>query len=167
MNPFTQISDYVNKFQITTNGLDAARLTSYIERYEESYLVDMLGVELFDLFIADIQGVPTAPYIFINEAFNVQLSCGTILKSRGVFDMLLGFVYFNYQRDAKTKESINSTVKIKGQNSERANSFNAGIFSRFNDSIDTYKAIQRYVLEHSDVYPTFKGLEKDYSWLTW
>lgn len=162
------IGDFVNKFEIHTNGYNAVKLAEYIERYKESYLIDMLGVELYDLFLANYE--TDAIYTFLYEPFNYQLDeCygNKILKSRGVFDMLLGFIYCHYQEDISAQQTINAPVKVKGQNSERATKFDANFYSRWNESVTTYKAIQEYCLDKETVYPTFKGVKKDHVYLVW
>lgn len=159
--------DFGNKFEIHTNGVNLGKLASYIARYQESYLIDMLGVELYDLFIADIDlPSPNPIYVKLLEAFNEQ-SDYKLLKSRGMQDMLLGFIYFEYLRDMKVQQTINTPVKVKGQNSDRASTLNMGLFERYNESIGTYQAIQQYCMDNSADYPTFRGIEKGYAYLSY
>lgn len=163
---YITVEDFVNKFEIHTIGIDDEKLTAYIDRYEAIYLIEMLGKELYDLFIAGVTaGTPI--YITLYNPFVEQINCGEILNSRGVEDMLLGFTYFEYQRDAKVQQTSIGTVKMKSENSERAGNLNTNIFGRYNESIDTYKAIQQYILENISTYPTFRGIEKGYSYLTY
>lgn len=159
-------TDFINKFEIHTIDIDDAKLTSYIDRYEMIYLIEMLGKELYDLFT---QGVIDEEVIYetLFNPFVVQLNTGEILNSRGVVDMLLGFIYFEYQRDAKVQQTPIGTVKMKSENSERAGNQNTNIFGRYNESIDTYHAIQKYILDNESTYSTFKGIEKGYSYLTY
>jgi hypothetical protein len=158
-------NDFVGKFEQTVNQFTEDKLTDYITRYQTIYLIEMLGKELYDLYVQGLEDEDEI-YEFIENPFVEQLSCGTILNSRGIKDMLLGFIYFEYQRDAKVQQTINSAVKIKSENSERAGNYDTNIFGRYNESIDTYKAIQQYVIENQSVYPTFRGIEKGYSYLT-
>jgi hypothetical protein len=158
-------TDFIGKFEQTVNQYTEDKLTAYIERYQTIYLIEMLGKELYDLYVQGL--IDEDPiYQFIENDFIEQSSCGEILNSRGIKDMLLGFIYFEYQRDAKTQQTINSAVKMKGENSERAGNYNTNIFGRYNESIDTYKAIQQYCMDNYSDYPTFKGIEKGYSYLT-
>jgi len=159
MANFTVIADYVNKFEVTTNGLNTAKLTDYITRYEESYLVDLFGVEFYDVWKPDIDGgTPTALNLFLFDAFNYQ--DGVILKSRGVKDMLLGFIYFEFLKDMKTQQTISGGVKIKGENSIKAGYTN--VQQRYNESIDTYDAIRDYCIIKPSEYPTFLGIPKSF-----
>lgn len=161
-------SDFIGKFAISTNGYKTGSLELYIERYETKYLVELFGLELYNLWFADVELVtPNAIYLKLKDAFIDQLSCGTILDSKGIADMLLGFVYYHYQMDAKVTQSINSGVKIKSELSEKPLNDYGYIYERWNESIETYKAIQRYICENMDIYPTFKGVEKSYKMLAW
>lgn len=159
MANFTTVSDYVNKFEIHTNGVNTTKLTDYITRYEASYLVDLFGVELYNSWRADIDGgVPDPLNLFLFDPFYYQ-DC-IILKSRGIKDMLLGFIYFEFLKDLKTQQTISGGVKIKGENSTKAGYTN--VQQRYNESIDTYDAIRDYCIIKCSDYPTFLGVPKSF-----
>ena len=70
-----QASEFANKFEIHTNGVNLLKLTSYIERYEESYIIDMLGVELGELFLERAKKYQKTPeqkneLVFIEKKLN-------------------------------------------------------------------------------------------------
>jgi hypothetical protein len=155
---FVEIGDFTGKFEIHTQGTTAIKLADYITRYEESYLVDMLGVELYDLLMVDPE---IAPYSTIVEPLKFQENC-EIYISRGFKDMLLGFIYFEFQRDMKVQQTVNSAVKIKSNVSDRAGILDMNLYGRFNESMETYKAIQQYVINNSADFPTFQGVERGY-----
>jgi hypothetical protein len=160
MANITTVANYVGKFEIFTNGANTAKLTDFITRYEEGFLVDLLGVDFYNVWRADIDGgSPSAANLFIYNAFNYQggNNC-LILKSRGVEDMLLGFIYFEYLRDLKTQQTISGGVKIKGENSSRAGYSNTR--NRYNESVDTYQDIQAYICDNLQDYPDFNGVSK-------
>ncbi len=151
--------DFVNKFKLTKNDFNESELNSYIDRYEEITLIELFGKELYDLWVTGIAGSDPI-YTFLRDPFVVQLDCGTILNSRGVNDILLGVVYFYWSRDIITQRTSNGSVKKKEENSTEATQFKANLQSRWNESIETYCSIQRYICENSSVYPDFLGLEK-------
>jgi hypothetical protein len=152
-------ADFVNKFEIHTMGANNTKLQSYIDRYEVDYLVDLFGVELYNLFIDDIENVIYAKLL---DPILFQTNCGKIYNSKGIKDMLLGFIYFEYQRDSRVQQTINSAVKIKSNVSERADVLSMNLYGRFNESIETFKAIQEYLQENSTDYPTFMGVDRGY-----
>ncbi len=152
-------ADFVNKFEIHTMGANDTKLQAYIDMYEVDYLVDLFGVELYELFIANPNDVI---YSRLLDPILFQTNCGKIYNSKGIKDMLLGFVFFEFQRDSRVQQTINSAVKIKSNVSERADVLSMNLYGRFNESIETYKAIQEYLQENSTDYPTFMGVDRGY-----
>lgn len=152
-------TSFINKYETTQNEFDTAKLTNYISRYETITLIELFGKELYDLYVAGL--VATDPiYEFLRDAFTVQLEDGIILDSRGVDDIILGVVYFYYHRDNYTQQSINGGIKNTGENSENVSVFVSNIQSRWDETIVSYQAIQGYICENIDVYPTYLGLNK-------
>jgi hypothetical protein len=153
-------ASFINKYETTQNEFDQAKLTSYITRYETITLIELLGKELYDLYVTGVAGGDPI-YEQLRDAFTVQLDSGTILDSRGVDDIILGVVYFYYHRDNYTQQSINGGVKNTGENSENVSVFVSNIQARWDEAIGSYQAIQEYILENDSVYPTFLGLKKE------
>ena len=80
-------------------------------------------------------------------------------------DMLLGFIYFEYQKDMVTQMTPNGVVKQQNENSTPI-SAHTTIFGRYNESVKTFRAIQDYIMLNSSAYPKFKGKSKQYAyWL--
>lgn len=156
---YVTVNDFVNKFELTLTDFNTAQLQSYIDRYETISLIELFGKELYDLWVAGIGGADPI-YTKLQDPFTVQLSCGEILNSRGVNDMLLGIIYFYWSRDIITQQSSNGVVEKAGENSTIPSLFRANLQSRYNEAIETYCAIQGYICENSTDYPTFKGLSK-------
>lgn len=151
-------TDFINKFELTLTDFNTAKLTAYIDRYETITLIELLGKELYDLYVTGIAGADPI-YETLRDPFTVQLSSGLILNSRGIVDMLTGIIYFYYSRDINTQVTENGNVISKGENSDKASAFKSNVQSRWMESIGTYKAIQYYVLDNSSLYPTFEGYE--------
>lgn len=159
MGPYVYDSDFVQKFSLTKNDFDATRLTYYIDRYESITLQQLFGVELCDLWVTGVAGTDPI-YEALRDPFTVQLDNGVILNSRGIQDLLLGAIYYQYVTDSFTQKTITNPVKSNNENAENANLYTANVQSRYNEAIDTYQSIQGYILDNLDVYPTFKGLQK-------
>ncbi len=64
-------SDFIGENKIATDVFTDAELDAFITIYEAKLLYELMGIELYDLFIADlVGGVPqTAKYVTIYEAF--------------------------------------------------------------------------------------------------
>ena len=156
---YITVDDFVNKFVLTVGDFNTDKIQAYIDRYETITLQELFGVELFDLWEAGL--VATDPiYEFLRDPFTVQLDCGTILNSRGIKDVVLGIVYFHFVTDNYTQQTVNGSVKTKGENSDNVNLLKANVQSRYNEAVNSYGSIQEYICDNLDEYPTFKGLNK-------
>jgi hypothetical protein len=166
----TAPSDYIGQFKIPVNQFTTTDLQSYIDKYEKKYLTDLLGVELYDLFIADIvSNVPvTAIYLAIYNAFaeDDTVGSGCQHRSEGMKEMIKGFVYFHFTRDLYSQSQMNGKVKNEFSNSTQARMLETNMNDNFNESVKTYKQIQWYIDDNLTLYPTFNGFDKEYiSWL--
>lgn len=153
-------ASFIDKYKLTLTDFNETELTAYINRYSEITLIELFGKDLYDLYVTGIAGADPI-YEFLRDPFTVQLDCGTILNSRGVDDILLGVIYFYWSRDIETQRSSNGSVQSKGENSEVVSQWKANLQSRWNESIGSYCAVQDYILDNLDVYPTFLGYTKD------
>lgn len=154
-------SDFVGKYSLATSTKGNDNINDYIERYEEQILLELLGIELFDLFKADVDGVTRLPitdiYLDLYNKINFMY-CERLYTSFGLKNILLAIIYFYYIRDNVTKQTVNGDVKIQTEVSQQANQ--TYLLLRYNEAIQSYNAIQRYCLVNKDVYPTFKGIIK-------
>jgi len=166
MGLFVTISDFTGKFALSTGMYANTNIQSYIDRYEDIYLTELLGVKLYNLFIADlVSNVPvTAKYTKIFNAFKEELDIRLII-SKGMKDMLVGFIYFEYMKDSITQTTPIGVVKQSTENSTPI-SAHSPIYLRYNESVKTYRAIQDYIMQNLSTYPLFRGYTKQYAyWL--
>jgi len=166
MGLFVTISDFTGKFALSTGMYANTNIQSYIDRYEDIYLTELLGVKLYNLFIADlVSNVPvTAKYTKIFNAFKEELDIRLII-SKGMKDMLVGFIYFEYMKDSITQTTPIGVVKQQSENSTPI-SAHSPIYLRYNESVKTYRAIQDYIMQNLSTYPLFRGYTKQYAyWL--
>lgn len=153
-------ADFVGKWELAKSNNDL--IDEYVDEYEEKFLTELLGKELFDLFEADlnVNKVPvTDIYLKIFSPFTEKIR-SYVVSSDGMKKMLLGLIFFHYVRDNKTKQTMNGAVD---QQTEVATaSDNTFIYSRYNNAVKTYQSIQAYIIENKDViYPTFYGIRKN------
>lgn len=152
-------ADFVGRFAIPSNSF--SKLDSFITDTEEDYLVDLLGADLYALFKADLTNkVPvTTKYLEIYNAFKKDY-CGSIVVSKGMKQMLLGFIFFDFMRQNKFKNTENGQVITVPDTGAAVQS--GTLFKILNDSVDTYVAIQKYILYISTSdYSEFNGQFKD------
>lgn len=160
--------DFNGHYDISIDTFSADDLEVYIKKLEPTVLKRLLGVELYSLFVADLDAnnVPqTQIYKDIYEAFSLDYK-GCIISSNGMLDVLKGFIYYDYMRDSQFTSVITGKVKSEFANSEKAGFIEFGLHERYNLAVQNATAIQWYICQHKDNYPTYNGQEfKQQIWL--
>lgn len=136
----------------------------YIDEQEVFYLKKLLGLELYNLFIADLDpsGVPqSARFLSIFNEFELDTDCNEC-ESRGMVQMLKGLVYFHVVRDQPVQQSTTGISKKKSENSESVSTNSLDLFTRYNNSVDDFKCIRQRIIDNEDTYPEYNGKELDY-----
>jgi len=152
--------DFEGKFSLHSGMYEQDKINDYVDRYERIYLIKLLGVDLFNLFVANlVGGIPTDPkYLAIYESFEYDsASCGDITISEGMVDLILGVVYFQYLKDQTSQVWVSGQVSPTGENSNNQSTLNMMMYTRYNDSVRSFKAIQRYICDNSTDYSDFNG----------
>jgi hypothetical protein len=166
MGLFVNNSDFTDKFELHTGMFDTQKLTEYIDRYEEIYLNELLGIKLYNDFKADlVAGVPqNASYVFIFNEFKYETDIRLII-SRGMKDMLIGFIYFEFMKDKVAQNTSVGMTKPRNENSGVVSAHNP-IYLRYNEAVKTYKAIQDYIMLNlgNVKYEKFRGYNKMYAY---
>ena len=93
---FLTTSDFVNKWELSKGMYSTTKLTEYIERYESTYLRNLFGVDLYNEFVSDLDAnVPKSPnFKLVFDPLYVDENLYYMIESRGILDMLKGFIYF-------------------------------------------------------------------------
>lgn len=185
--PITAASNYTGFTAVALNDYNTTQLAAYITKYETFYLLDLLGQELYDLFVADLNGsgVPqSARFLAIYNALTIDdpfydknykpfqkygsYWFGTTgnaykqLKSEGIKEMLKNFIWFHWSRDQRF-QGQQAGVNIQIQETSReaiSNEFAMVIEQRFNNAVASYQAIRVYMQTNLATYPELKGEEK-------
>jgi len=148
----------------------------YIQSYTPEILKDLLGWDLYDLFIADLlpdgdgRDVPQSPaYINIYEPIDIDafnLCCKDRMQSYGMVDMLKSMIRFYWLRDMKYKQTVSGTSVMDSENSVVIKSLHYGLTKQYNRGIESYQSIQCYIEKNDAIYPTYNGSTKNLtSWL--
>ena len=154
------------------------QLEGYIERYEKKYINQLLGVELANLFIADlVDQVPVDPiYLAIYNPIEKDLTtsqgvyysglCGCQnrqIYTNGMKSMIMGFIFFQFMRDQPfSRENTGVSRKI-AENSENSSFYQWGIDEHYNESVRDYQQTQYYILlekKDNSIYLEFNGVKK-------
>lgn len=152
-------------YRIPTGVNQEEDLQEVIDITEAKYLPELLGVELADLLKADlVAGYPQSPrFVAIFDPFSFQeTDCygkKQIYQSLGMRDLLKGIVYFLYARDTMTRLTDNGAKITRSENSETPSNQKHDSYSRYNRSVDYWRAIQRKIEKDEATYPEYDGLE--------
>ncbi|QDP50830.1 MAG: hypothetical protein Unbinned2903contig1001_20 [Prokaryotic dsDNA virus sp.] len=166
-----QTSNFTGKYALPQGMYVSNNISNYITIYEGKYLRELLGVDLYNLFEADlILGVtqPTEPrFLVIWDQLNFDYS-NMVYRSEGFHQMLKGFIYFEYLKDSINEITPIGNVKPIGENSQTVNTLGSTMYGRYNDAIKSYNTIQKYIqvnpLDYD--YSDFNGVHKSYNyWL--
>lgn len=149
--------DFVAPYALATSISDT--ITAYISEWEEKYLRELLGADLFTIFKADVTTyLPgTAKYVTIFNEINLD-ECGFLLHSDGMKKMLLGFIWYEYV--SGTAHQHTNTGVVADVNEISLNADFSLAMRQYNKSVETYKAIQYYINKNIRDYPEFKGVNK-------
>mgnify|MGYP001241708226 FL=1 len=159
---FLTPSDFTGKYELHTGMYDTAKLQSYIDKFEERYLRELLGVDLYNEFISDIHptlNVPKSPnFIKIFQPLYEDVTMYSMLESEGMLEMLKGFIYFEYAKDQMMQQTTFGGVQQKSENSKVLNTLQTLIYNRYNEAIRSYRAIQDYILLNTQL-PTGQAVD--------
>lgn len=162
---FLTPSDFIGKYELHTGMYDTAKLQSYIDKFEVRYLTQLLGVELYNEFMSDINPTtyepksPNFQKIFFPLYEDVNMY--SMIESEGMLEMLKGFIYFEYAKDQMMQQTTFGGVQQKSENSKVLNTLQTLIYNRYNEAIKSYKAIQDYILLNTQL-PTGQAVEFAY-----
>ena len=167
MAKIVQISDFKGKYQVSQNAFDATSFQAFIDKYERKYLYDLLGVTLGDLLLADISTPFAVPTTLIYQTIynalnldNVNYSWCQQIRSNGIKEMLLGFIYFEYIRSKAVVNTPVGSVIAQNEVSIIADWNSTGLYNNYNEGVKSYQSIQRYILLNSVSYPDYYGTNK-------
>lgn len=155
-------ANFIGFYRVAKDPVDTVIINQFCDDNENSYILKLLGAELGQLVITDLSGgnVPTDPlYQAIWLPFSFDW-CGVVYESKGVLDMLTGFLYFQIQTDAKLSLSqATGVTRLKTEVAQSNNLVEAQISERWNRAVYTSRAIQAYICKNSGDYPLFNGQE--------
>lgn len=159
---FLTPADFVGKYELHTGMYVNDKIVHYIDYYEKHYLVQLFGQKLFDEFLADLDpltNIPKSPnFLKLFNAFNYDVTLYETIESRGIVEMLKGFIYFEYSKDNFNQQTTIGNVQQKGENSKVVNTLQTLIYNRYNEAITTFSAIRDYIYLHN-TEPTGQAVE--------
>lgn len=155
MSLYIQISDFKGQDKVARDKFTKPELQEYIDKFEVRYLQDLLGCELYDEFALDFAIIGTEPtdpkFTEIWNQFCMDDNCG-IRRSESIVGMLSLFIYFEFLRDQKVKNNIGGINKNEQANSIEASFRESNIYTNYNQSLESYWAIQWLICSNPNEY---------------
>ena len=157
---FLQPSDFTGIIAVSSNKFTDDGIQDYIDKWESKYLQDLLGVDLYNEFIADLDTAPNitpasiptdAKFTVIFNSFALDDgSC--IRRSEGMKQMLRYLIYFDYVRDRNFAIDITGANKASYSNAETVKINETRAIENWNLGIKTYNMIQWYITDNPNSY---------------
>ena len=158
------LDDFTGKYELHTGMYDQAKLLEYIQIYEEQYLIDLFGATLYDDFINDLDNnnYPESPnFQKVFDPFHLDNTSNgfltsyntynSVIISKGILDMLKGFIYFEYVKDTANQITSQGQKIPQGENSLTATTLYNMMYTRYWEALKTYRAIQWYIYRNQDL----------------
>ena len=160
-----KISDFESgKYDISLNQYTEEDFEKYIDDYEKRYLEDLLGVDLANRLLSDIDpqtGLPVTPeLLFIFEPFSYDYN-HCIVRSQGIRHILSGFIWSEYVKDQNVKNTISGSVRQINEVSQGVSHWSAQYQERYNLSVRNYWNVQFYIIHNKKDYQDFNGQVKE------
>lgn len=161
------LDDFKTGFHFLARSIDVDPIIQdYIDRYEESFIKRILGVDLGQKFIDDINGDDSDSsdmeerFQDLLDPFMEQDRDQRIYESNGFKDILASLVYYQYVADTASKHTLSGVALAQAET--------AGVFTpenqiefaerKYNDATRHINAIQWLcVCKSPKVYPEFMG----------
>lgn len=160
------ISDFENgSFRIPINPSQEYTLNEVIDSVENEYLPKLFGNDLNELFLNDLSlKLPTTQrFEDVFFPFTKQ-NDSVMIQSKGIVEMLKGFVYFFYVRDIVSRVTSVDVSSVIGENAEGVGAIKHDVVLKYNSSVDTFQTLQYFMQVYDEVnYPEFKGVSIPYT----
>ena len=167
------VDSFVGRYQIPQPFNGDVTLQEYIDHYSNYYFNNLFGAELYQEYLTGI-GTSDPIYTKLRDPFaeDIQLYddiderfCNQVLISEGVDKMLICLIYAHYQREDLPTPTAGGNITINPSGGELENDDRTNVFNIYNQGINTYQAIQQYIVENRTDYPNFKGEYRGKTWL--
>ncbi len=153
------------RYMINDDDWTRQSLKQYIKLNEKKLLYDLLGIELADLLLLDLDQYKEPQNARFTAIFN-PLSFNfkdKIYHSEGIKEVLKGLVYAEFTKEQNFKNNINGNSQNLYEQGEVISSKMAGLTNKYNEAIDSFWSIQVFCCDNRDVYTEFNGQSKDYN----
>lgn len=161
MGQIVKLTDFeIGPNSINSNSYQDNDLNACIDTHEKAFLIKILGPELADLYLANVDagGTPSNPdFIALNDPLTVFIK-NRYVSSTGIKSILKGFIRAEWVKELQLSQFPTGVSITKSENSTN---LNESYFLGFNEMVTQTRAVQMYCRQNISLYPTFKGVSID------
>lgn len=142
LSEYITIADFVGEYQLSVQNHDT--FVNVVESVSESILLTLLGCQLFDDFIDDID--TNEHYQHLRDGENYINSQNITLKYKGIKSFLVPFIYSEICGNVGLATQVGMIIPV-ADNSENVNEFSAKIKSMriYNKAVSLYANCYSYL----------------------
>lgn len=168
------LDDFSGYYSLAQSVNTKPVIQNYIDRLEAQFIKRILGVELGELFIADVQGLDSDSsaiedrFQVLIDPFSKQVKRGdfggwsnNIYESKGMKSILLGMIYSEYVSNEQVQHSQGGMINSQVETANAATPAEADRIGevKWNDSLLSIIAIQWYCgCNQRATYPEYDGM---------
>lgn len=165
---YIESSDFKGKYKLPQDASNMVINTNVVDQMRDGLIRRIYGATMGNAIIAYIDATlpPANPELdnvinpFSIDVTESQCYCGenSLLESIGLKNVLLGFIYYQRQCDLKLQtQSVGGEVRPKTENSSNDILPQAKLIERYNDSVNSVRAIQARIKQTIEDYPDYNG----------
>lgn len=161
-----QPNDFQGRWAITQK-YNANDLQQVIDLNEEPLIYELLGVDLGNELLTNLGDLPPElDTIFKRFSFTKKTDCAKVMMtSQGIKVMLQGLIYGIYYLTQLGTATSEGLTNLKPEGGELSTDSYSDAVLKYNEGIKTWRAIQAYIKENKNDYPTFEGVDRQTIWL--
>jgi hypothetical protein len=165
---FIEASDFKGKYKLSQDQVNQTITTNVVAEMRDPLIRKIYGATMGNEIITYIDTAPAPPANPLLDAVinpfseDLEHSCGcnepTMIESIGLKNVLLGFIYYQRACDMKLQmQSVGGETRPKTENSISDMLPVAKMIQRYNDSVNSVRAIQAHILNNRSDYPNYNG----------
>lgn len=165
---FIESSDFAGKYKLSQDTANQTITTRVIGEMRDGLIRRVFGSIMGNEIIAYLDTTtPPVNTEFDNviNPFSEDLtnSCcfhegNSMIESIGLKNVLIGFIYYQRACDMRLQmQSVGGETRPKTENTTNDMLPESKMIQRYNDSVNSVWAIQKYICEHKEDYPDYNG----------
>jgi len=152
-----------NRIRVTVDKYSEVIFKNHFDEIELKYGRMLLGFDLWELFVANLGSNPEPTETRFNIIFNEFCKLNNYNEQYSSDGMKKMFNYFTYHLHSNVmNQQITSSGNAKTQIEVGVKDQNNYINQIYNEGVQTYNAIQYYIVQNIADYPEFTGVKLDY-----